>query len=60
MAILIKNMEIPKCCADCPIEYDMMMCPLTGTNWFHDVLYFDAHEERLDDCPLIEIKDDVL
>ena len=58
MSILIKGMEMPKNCADCPLNYDQMACGVTGTGWWSDsmvLLNFDSAKERLQDCPLIEI-----
>ena len=58
MSILIKGMEIPKNCQDCPLNYDQMACIVTGTGWWSDTMVlmdFDSDKERLYDCPLIEI-----
>ena len=56
MAIIIKNMEMPKCCDDCPIAYDYMCCSITDTKfWGEDDTYPDSSESRMSDCPLTEI-----
>ena len=58
MSILIKGMEMPKNCSDCPLNYDQMMCIVTGTRWWSDTMVlmgFDSCKERLHDCPLIEL-----
>lgn len=56
MSILIKGIKIPKNCSDCPLNYDMMSCMITGTRWWSDTLMdFDCQESRLYDCPLVEI-----
>lgn len=58
MSILIKNMEMPKNCSDCPLNYDQMACKVTGTRWWSDTMVlmgFDSDKERLYDCPLVEI-----
>lgn len=58
MSILIKGMEMPTNCADCPLNYDQMACGVTGTGWWSDsmvLLNFDSYKERLQDCPLISI-----
>lgn len=58
MSVLIKNMEMPTNCSDCPLNYDMMSCSVTGTRWWSDkimLMDFDSDNERLYDCPLIEI-----
>lgn len=57
-SILIKGMEMPKNCSDCPLNYDSMMCIVTGTRWWSDTMVlmnFDSDKERLHDCPLIEL-----
>ena len=58
MSILIKDMNIPSSCSDCPLNYDMMSCIITGTRWWSDrimLMDFDCDNERLYDCPLIEV-----
>lgn len=56
MSVLIKGMQIPKNCSDCPLNYDMMACIVTGTCFWSDTLMdFDCQESRLYDCPLVEI-----
>lgn len=57
MSVLIKGMQIPKNCSDCPLNYDMMSCMITGTRWWSDTMVlmdFDCQESRLYDCPLVE------
>ena len=58
MSILIKGMEMPKNCNDCPLNYDQMACKVTGTRWWSDTMVlmgFDSDKERLHDCPLVEL-----
>ena len=58
MSVLVKRMMMPNACADCPLNYDMMACSVTGTQWWSDrfvILDFDEHNERLPDCPLVEL-----
>lgn len=58
MSILIKGMEMPKNCSDCPLNYDQMACIVTGTRWWSDTMVlmnFDSDKERLHDCPLVEL-----
>ena len=58
MSILIKGIEMPQCCQDCPLNYDQMECAVTGTAWWSDSMVlvgFDSEKERLYDCPLIEV-----
>ena len=60
MSVLIKNMEMPKNCSECPLNYDQMMCTVTGTRWWSDTMVlmnFDSAKERLFDCPLVEVKE---
>ena len=58
MSIIIKGMEMPKNCSDCLLNYDQMMCIVTGTRWWSDTMVlmdFDSAKERLHDCPLVEL-----
>ena len=58
MSVLIKGMEMPTNCADCPLNYDQMACGVTGTGWWSDsmvLLNFESDKERLQDCPLTEV-----
>ena len=48
MSILIKDMEMPKCCGECPLTINTLRC----------VLLWDQCENldlKLKDCPLIEV-----
>jgi len=58
MAILIPNMEMPDTCADCLFEYDSMLCRALSEGFF-DKEHFDFTVERLPNCPLKAIPDDV-
>ncbi|MBO7423600.1 MAG: hypothetical protein J6T99_09495 [Oscillospiraceae bacterium] len=58
VAIIIKNVDMPKTCRDCPLIYDAYMCNAIPANFYtSDLLQigFDSSEERLPDCPLEEI-----
>ena len=58
MSVIVKNMEMPKNCSGCPLNYDQMACKVTGTRWWSDTMVlmgFDSDKERLYDCPLIEL-----
>ena len=58
MSVIVKSMEMPKNCSDCPLNYDQMSCIVTGTRWWSDTMVlmgFDSDKERLHDCPLIEL-----
>lgn len=57
MAVLIKEMEMPKTCDSCHLNYDCYMCgvnnkPLFGKNAPEN---FDSSAARLPTCPLEEI-----
>ena len=51
MSILIKGMDMPTRCADCPMCYDFISCQLEGKA-FGEI---DCIEIRADWCPLIEL-----
>ena len=53
VAILIKNMEMPKTCSDCPIDYDFVCCQFFDKSWV--AMGFDNTEGRHLDCPLVEL-----
>ena len=58
MSVIVKGMEMPKNCSDCPLNYDQMSCSVTGTGWWSDTMVlmdFDSCKERLHNCPLIDI-----
>lgn len=48
MAVIITDMDMPKNCAECPIFYDFMECPITTTHADFEQMI----SERLSDCPL--------
>lgn len=61
MSILIKGMEMPKNCCDCPMCYDMMECTVAEPiiNFFKEELEkFDFCTERHPRCPLIKVSED--
>lgn len=48
------DIEMPKCCADCPLyndNYDYPTCNVTGSSRGYN---FKIHEKRMPDCPLYE------
>ena len=56
--ILIRGMEMPESCADCPICYDMMECsvsPLRFWNGRTELEQFVFCNERHPSCPLVEL-----
>ena len=59
MSVLVKRMKMPNACAECPLNHDKMLCSVTGTQWWSDsfvLLDFDEYNDRLPDCPLVELK----
>ena len=48
------KMTMPKNCDNCPCNDDTYKCGATGTI-FCEVDDFDEYEERLPDCPLIDM-----
>lgn len=61
MSVLIKGMEMPHNCYECRLEYDCMMCAVTGTSFIWAGEFrttrknFNPKTDRLSDCPLVEI-----
>lgn len=49
----IKGLEIPKSCMDCKFNCDCCVCNVTNTKFDFE----KGKTERLEDCPLVEIKD---
>lgn len=59
MAILIRELDMPKNCADCPLyddRWDYPTCYLTNSSRGYN---FRIHELRMPDCPLVEIELDI-
>lgn len=62
MAILIPKMEMPESCIDCPCQYDFISCQVLekGILFNEEGQYLpdigiDPYEQRLPECPLIEV-----
>ena len=56
MSILIKDMELPKSCSDCPMldwDLDYIKCKVTGRHFKVKEEPFRAR--RVDDCPLVPV-----
>ena len=51
-AILI--LDMPKCCAECPLEYDTMNC--MGVEEYKETMGYDGKPEW---CPLIPLSDEL-
>lgn len=50
MSVIIKGMEMPKCCMDCTLNYDQMSCSVTGTGWWSDsmmLMDFDSAKREV-------------
>ena len=50
MSVLIKGMEMPKSCFDCPMLDELMYCGITKAPY-----PFWKKIERLTDCPLADV-----
>lgn len=55
MIAIDRNM--PKSCECCPCNDDLYRCGVTGIP-FGEVDDFDEFEQRMPDCPLIDLTDD--
>jgi len=57
MSVLIKGMDMPKGCADCPCFYDYICCQALPDRKGHIPWGngFDEFNERLENCPLVEV-----
>lgn len=53
MSVLIKDMNIPENCYDCPFNYDYISCMASD----EDVRVFLMDNERAKNCPLIKLSD---
>lgn len=49
MSVLIKGMEMPKSCPECPLADEIVHCPLTGKTYNWGMI------ERASDCPLVPV-----
>ena len=57
--ICVKDFEMPKTCADCPIFFcEFTYCSITGTWYSHCLVEydFDPCKARMNDCPLVEVE----
>ena len=43
MSVLIKGMEMPETCDDCPV------------GWCNNLILFSESDKRADNCPLVEV-----
>ena len=64
--VAIKGLGMPSCCANCPcskyeevrwMEYKFIRCGVTLSKPDKSKNVFWDRETRLDDCPLVEIKE---
>lgn len=59
MSECVVRMEMPRCCDECPMEYDGFMCAAIHKRFYpkKDGRYLepliDPAEQRLPDCPII-------
>ena len=54
MSVLIKDMEMPKACWECPLKVHLFQQLWCTPN--NKVYERDTNDKRADDCPLIEVK----
>ena len=53
MSVIVRGMEMPKSCWDCPFMYDYLHCLVR-----HCIKEKYENEDKRDkDCPLFELKD---
>lgn len=59
MSVLIKGVDMPKGCVDCPCFYDYICCNALpyGEGAFSDHKGFDEYDGRLPNCPLVEVSE---
>ena len=58
MAVIVKNMNMPRCCSECELCYDMIACIVTWKHFYRGNTPPDTDNERLPDCPLIPITEE--
>ena len=60
--MVMVKMDMPKCCDDCPMNYDGVVCRATGRRFYErngrQVLdcVIDTAEQRFPDCPITVIQ----
>ena len=65
MSILIKGMEMPISCPDCPMSLNMFFCkareyrPITGGNGIELTDDHAIQVSRPDWCPLVEVPEEM-
>ena len=52
--VVIKDFEMPKCCADCNMLSDFYDYPTCMITQYHHGYNFDIFNKRMPDCPLVE------
>lgn len=59
MSLIIKGMELPEGCYQCPILYDDMYCPIAdcSVDDVVDDVGLDLYENRMPACPLVYVSD---
>lgn len=56
MSVLVKGIEMPSNCSDCPMCYDMMECTVSALRFWRnrsEIKEFDFCTERHPACPLV-------
>lgn len=55
MSVIVKGMEMPMCCDECPMFYEYRFCELTDDH--ASSIEWKTEEKRMPNCPLIELPD---
>lgn len=52
------NRPMPRTCGECPCNDDSWRCGVTGYTFDYYNDGFDCDDDKLPDCPLIDLTDD--
>lgn len=55
MSVIVKGMDMPMCCDECPMLYEYRFCALTDDH--AKSIGWKTEEKRMPNCPLIELPD---
>lgn len=50
MSVIVKGMEMPMCCDECPMFYEYRFCALTDDH--ASSIEWETEEKRMPNCPL--------
>lgn len=60
MIVITTLEDLPKSCSDCMLNYDCCYCLGNNRNFSRDhPVDFNMFENRLPDCPLLEVKNEI-